>query len=343
MVASNESNRSPATATATAPISTGNSEHGIGNGNGPHAQVPLKLNAFESFIAGGVAGACAKTVIAPGDRVKIMYQVDKTKIFTVQNAWNTARGIVRQDGLLALWRGNMATLMRVIPYAATTYVCYPRYEAGLRQVLSVGHAHHNRKEDVVVRFCAGAASGATAVTLTYPLDLLRARMAVQQSSGGTTTKYWSTFRELQQKSGFCAIYSGLRPTLLGIVPYAGTSFATYETLKVYIRRITHCGSDADISTHWRLAAGGLSGLVAQSFSYPLDILRRRMQVGDKLITSMSTWRALVHIAQSEGLRGGLYKGLSMNWVKGPVAVAVSFTVNDEMKAWLYSRHQKEAD
>ena len=49
---------------------------------------------------------------------------------------------------------------------------------------------------------------------------------------------------------------------------------------------------------------------------------------------------LKDIARTEGLAGGLYKGVSMNWVKGPLSVAVSFYVNDSVKTFFRDLHEQ---
>lgn len=72
--------------------------------------------------------------------------------------------------------------------------------------------------------------------------------------------------------------------------------------------------------------GAIAGAVAQTASYPLDIVRRRMQTRSKdYHTIIGTLR---YVYTREGLIGGLYKGLSMNWVKGPISVGISFTTFD---------------
>lgn len=90
----------------------------------------------------------------------------------------------------------------------------------------------------------------------------------------------------------------------------------------------------------RLAFGACAGLIGQSASYPLDVVRRRMQTagvtGSSYCTIVGTMRAIV---TQEGVVRGLYKGLSMNWVKGPVAVGISFTTFDLTHNLLHKLHQ----
>ena len=51
-------------------------------------------------------------------------------------------------------------------------------------------------------------------------------------------------------------------------------------------------------------------------------------------------KALVHVGRTEGVIG-LFKGLSLNLVKNPIATAVSFTVNDLVKDFLKAKREKD--
>ena len=80
-----------------------------------------------------------------------------------------------------------------------------------------------------------------------------------------------------------------------------------------------------------------AGLLGQNVSYPRDIVRRRRQT-EGLVSSVSyhtIHQTLRHVFSTEGLRG-LFKGVSMNWVKGPLAVTISFNTYDHTVRLLQS-------
>lgn len=81
----------------------------------------------------------------------------------------------------------------------------------------------------------------------------------------------------------------------------------------------------------RFVCGAIAGVCAQTASYPMDIVRRRMQTKAKYTGITSTLKL---VYQREGFIGGLYKGLSLNWVKGPIAVGISFTTFDILTKFL---------
>ena len=93
---------------------------------------------------------------------------------------------------------------------------------------------------------------------------------------------------LASRQGYLALYRGVLPTLAGILPYAGLSFLTFETTKQLVTDWT----GADITTPQRLVCGGLAGLLGQTVTYPLDIVRRRMQTESFILEHLesSGWK-----------------------------------------------------
>lgn len=179
-----------------------------------------------------------------------------------------------------------------------------------------------------MRFLAGSLAGITSQSLTYPLDLARARMAVTHKEQYRTLQ--QVFIKIWYEEGPRTLYRGYLPTVLGVVPYAGVSFFTYDTLKRKYMEYTGSTSK-QAGPVASLAFGAIAGLLGQSSSYPLDIVRRRMQTSPISGTQYKTiLETLKKIYRDEGIRGGFFKGLSMNWVKGPVAVGISFATYDSI-------------
>ncbi|VVC88689.1 unnamed protein product [Leptidea sinapis] len=115
-----------------------------------------------NLLAGGIAGMCAKTTVAPLDRIKILLQAQSSH-YKHHGVFGGLMAIVKQESFIALYKGNGAQMVRIFPYAATQFTSFEIYKK------------HGDK------FVAGAGAGVTSVTLTYPLDTIRARLAFQIS------------------------------------------------------------------------------------------------------------------------------------------------------------------
>ena len=83
--------------------------------------------------------------------------------------------------------------------------------------------------------------------------------------------------------------------------------------------------------------GAISGLVGQTASYPFDVVRRRLQTAAVIRPNEAHLGAIttaMKILREEGVTHGLYKGVTMNWFKGPVSVGVSFMTYDALVKYI---------
>jgi len=311
----------------------------------PHA-VPNNQKIFVSLVSGAAAGAVAKTVIAPLDRTKIYFQTHPEKRYRLKGAWKFIRLTYNNTGILSLWRGNSATMARIMPYAAIQFMSHDQYKT-LLGVTNSGNGSDvtspkpiEGRETHVRHFLAGSLAGVTAGSLTYPLDRARAVMAV--TNVGEYKNLLDVFKRTLRNEGYSALYRGFAPTIIGVIPYAGVSFLTYEKLKgmwchrlKLLEKSDSLTTDSKLSPLWRLLFGAIAGLLGQTASYPLDIVRRRMQTARQMGVNGGRYSSilgtLIYIYRREGIARGWYKGISMNFIKGPIAVGISFTVNDYCK------------
>lgn len=95
--------------------------------------------------------------------------------YTFRNALGFIKRTYRREGFSALYRGNTATLARIIPYSACQFASFEQF----RRLLKVDEA----KDPHLLRFLAGSLAGITSQSVTYPLDLARARMAITDKCG----------------------------------------------------------------------------------------------------------------------------------------------------------------
>ncbi|XP_065883683.1 solute carrier family 25 member 16-like [Dysidea avara] len=293
-----------------------------------------KSYAIKTFIAGGIAGCAAKTAIAPMDRFKILLQVHHSQ-YKSYNIWRGLGAVVRHEGYRGLYKGNGAMMVRVFPYAAIQFVAYEQYKKLTKPYFS--------SKTQTNKILSGSLAGVTAVLCTYPLDLVRAKLAFQVDHKHYKGITHTLVTIVRNEGGVLSLYRGIVPTLLQILPYAGLAFYTYEVCKSYVlRNMKFCtkpsldqSGTVVLTVPANLICGGIGGAVAQTFGYPFDVARRNMQLSKAQDQHRRNLRATLRdIFRQHGITGGIYRGLSINFYRAIPQVAVSFTVYDLMKQLL---------
>eukprot|EP00835_Amoeboradix_gromovi_P001944 NODE_100_length_20777_cov_0.240884.p6 type:complete len:308 gc:universal NODE_100_length_20777_cov_0.240884:7332-6409(-) len=280
---------------------------------------------LNSLIAGGIAGSAAKTAVAPLDRLKIIFQTtskshtNKYSVYlgSVRGAFIALSRIYGEFGIRGLLQGHSATLFRIFPYAAIKFTSYEQFKSIIMK----------EKRSKLREFTCGSLSGMCSVFVTYPIEVLRVRLAVQLNKCSVIATIAQIYNQGNGK--FFNFYNGFAPTILGMIPYAGFAFLTYEQCILISRKYYDI-----LPMHAHLINGGVSGAAAQTISYPFEIIRRRMQVYSLVDVNYSTILKTINTIYSENGWRGFYVSLSIGYIKVIPMSMISFMVYEQMKNFL---------
>ena len=170
---------------------------------------------------------CAQIFTNPLEIVKIRLQVQGEVAKSVEGApKRSAMWIMRNLGLMGLYRGASACLLRDVPFSA---IYFPTY-AHLKRDL-FGESQH-KKLGILQLLTAGAIAGMPAAYLTTPCDVIKTRLQVEARKG--ETKYTSLrhcARTVWAEEGFRAFFKGGPARVLRSSPQFGFTLASYEVLQ----------------------------------------------------------------------------------------------------------------
>ncbi|KAM1053940.1 hypothetical protein FF1_001392 [Malus domestica] len=302
----------------------------------PLHQQQSQIGTVSQLLAGGVAGALSKTCTAPLARLTILFQVQgmHSDVATMRKAsiWREASRIAGEEGFRAFWKGNLVTIAHRLPYSSVNFYSYEQYKKFLKNVPGLENHSDNLSTDLGVHFVGGGLAGITAASVTYPLDLVRTRLAAQ-----TNVIYykgiWHTLQTITRDEGIFGLYKGLGATLLGVGPSIAISFSVYETLRASWQ--SHRPEDSTVLVS--LACGSLSGIASSTATFPLDLVRRRKQLegagGRARVYTTGLFGTFKHIFKTEGLRG-LYRGILPEYYKVVPGVGICFMTYETLKMLL---------
>nr|GMC97631.1 probable envelope ADP,ATP carrier protein, chloroplastic [Ipomoea batatas]GMC99700.1 probable envelope ADP,ATP carrier protein, chloroplastic [Ipomoea batatas] len=281
----------------------------------PLAMLALAPKDVALFAAGAMAGAAAKTVTAPLDRIKLIMQTHGLR--AGEESAKKAIGFIeavtsigKAEGIKGYWKGNLPQVIRIIPYSAVQLFAYETYKK-----IFTGK---DGELSVIGRLAAGACAGMTSTFVTYPLDVLRLRLAVEPGYKTMTEVALNMLKE----EGIASFYNGLGPSLIGIAPYIAVNFCVFDLVKKSLPE------KYQKSTQTSLVTGLISATVATLTCYPLDTVRRQMQM--KGTPYKTVLDAFLGILARDGAVG-LYRGFVPNALKTLPNSSIRLTTFDTVK------------
>lgn len=243
---------------------------------------------------------------------------------TIIGLW---RDIIRKEGVIGLWAGNGANLVRVFPAKAVVFASNDIYRKMLQNATKQSQLSSS------LCFLAGGMAGMTASALTYPLDFARGRISGKLAATKGQKVYKglvATLRMTIRDEGFLAIYKGITPTLMGAMPYEGIKFGTVGLLERTFP------SDGQPNPIRKMMFGGLGGVMAGLITYPNDTVRRLLQLQGSRGTQneyKGYWDCVRQTFRREGI-GRFYRGLGVNIIRMAPNTAVQFGSYELLKQWI---------
>ncbi|KAG8490040.1 hypothetical protein CXB51_015970 [Gossypium anomalum] len=305
-----------------------------------HVQsVPFLAYYVMELITTGASTTVSKTTVAPLERIKILMQT-RAEGFHSIGMYGSMKKLMKNEGLRGLYKGNGVTIIRTLPHSIFQYVTYEQYQSFLQ------YKWPRVERGPLLDILASSAASATAFLCTYPLDLARTKYAYQvvdrhQSSSGYRKCIHSghtaqrgvtnVFKTIYNQGGMLGFYRGVGPTLGGILPYNVIKFYGYEELKRWVPKENRS------SVALNLSCGALAALIGQTVMYPLDVVRRQMQVdilnqnGMRYKNSIEAFKSII---RNQGWRQ-LYAGLCINYIKVVPSIAIGLTAFDVIDRQLH--------
>lgn len=276
-------------------------------------QKPFYIN----FLLGGVSAGIAKTLTAPIERVKLILQNMDSHPKFMANPELKYKGIAdcfvrvsKDEGTFALWRGNLANVIRYFPTQALNFAFKEKYQ----KIFGGYDPKTNFWMWFAANLASGGAAGATSLCFVYPLDFARTRLATDSGKGPAERQFTGPIdciTKIAKSDGISGLYRGFGISVGGIIIYRAAYFGCYDTSKLFVPK------DTNLIFKFMVAqvVTTISGIV----SYPFDTVRRRMMMqSGKAVKDMQytgTIDCFTKLAQQEGPKG-FFKGAFSNVLRG---------------------------
>ncbi|EHK40748.1 uncharacterized protein TrAtP1_004091 [Trichoderma atroviride] len=290
------------------------------------------------FLMGGVSAAVSKTAAAPIERVKLLIQ-NQDEMIKAGRLDRRYTGIgecfkrtAADEGVMALWRGNTANVIRYFPTQALNFAFRDKF----KKMFGFKKERDGYGMWMLGNLASGGAAGATSMLFVYSLDYARTRLANDAKSakkGGERqfNGLVDVYRKTLASDGIAGLYRGFMPSVAGIIVYRGLYFGMYDSIKPVLL-VGNLANNflASFALGWCVTTG--AGIAA----YPLDTIRRRMMMtSGEAVKYKNSFDAARQIIAKNGVKS-LFNGAGANILRG-VAGAGVLSIYDQLQVLLFGK------
>eukprot|EP00040_Diaphanoeca_grandis_P001024 m.17296 g.17296 ORF g.17296 m.17296 type:complete len:314 (-) comp11425_c0_seq1:65-1006(-) len=296
---------------------------------------PPPIGLGTKLVLAGVSCMCGQSVANPMDVMKIRLQTQgqtaalggKLKYPGMLSGLGI---IVREEGILGLYKGLSPALLREGSYSALRMGLYEP----IKELLG---ATDPANTPLYLKIIAGGGAGALGGAIANPADLIKVRMQGDMATPGQKPRYtglFNAFSSIASKEGVVnGLYRGVGPTASRGMLLTAAQLPSYDHIK---HTMLNMGLMAD-GKPLHFVSSFLAGFIAVGVTNPVDVVKTRVmnQKVDPITGKGVTYSSAIHcfttVARTEGI-AGLYKGFFPSWLRlGPHTV-VTFLVMEQLRA-----------
>uniref|UniRef100_A0A7S0ZAT8 EF-hand domain-containing protein n=2 Tax=Timspurckia oligopyrenoides TaxID=708627 RepID=A0A7S0ZAT8_9RHOD len=285
-----------------------------------------KVEHLKQFLAGGLSGAFARTLVAPVDRV--VNQIMSGSSMASSSVRHAIWKIYKSEGFLGLFRGNTVTVFKKFPQKAIEFAVYDKLTRILintkrnSQEMDDSLEMETPKVSNLERFLIGSSSGAASQSILHAFDV-----AKMHQSMGKQGSIIAVMIELARTQGIRGMYRGYVPSLIDTVAGTGIGFMTYEAgMQMYRNMCKRRPNGIEVT-----GIAAVSSAFTLTCCMPLAAVVKRMvaQGQPGVAKYRNVFDCVATVARTEGV-GGFYRGILGVYLKIVPSIAFTFLLYDQI-------------
>ena len=319
--------------------------------------------SFSPLISGILGGTVSTVTLLPLDNIKVRMQVHEGKLRGSKPSQRKTlpsiqiiRSLLKYEGISGLYQGLVPAVVGSAVSWGGFFFVYENFKTQLRnKKKATKNAGHDGTLSSLENFQVATAAGAVMVFATNPLWLIKLRMQLQMKKASeqlhsAQKPYNGLFdaaRTIVKEEGFLGLYKGTGPALL-LTSHGGVQFVVYEALRKHFhytraQRPPDGAKSSPILERLEksigyLSMGAVAKIVASTTTYPLQVVKARMQQRSEFVDFTADGDVRVvkrdvvgiietsrRIWQKEGILG-FFKGCIPNAIRVAPSAAVTFVV-----------------